>query len=515
MCIRDRAEEDPLVAHVDFSGDLPWLECVAQALDRIPADSPIDHLVLAVHGAGNTTTSGEGTGSRLDEILNGFQDTMSQVQEATPRYKPTRTLVLGVQWFSVVSAALGTDLDPCTPTAVAEARTLLRDTIGTILAFMAPKFRRIMVDETHSQLEALRGMVQQRFKSFSGQSSLIGYSLGGTIVYELLTQGPALSFEPAHVFYLGSNIGGYASMVEDGAAGLKQHVTASLAQGSGCHVHNIFHPHDPLAFRIEPAVDACWAAVPPEELPQVDSTLGRAYETLKQKMEQKVDTLSGLFFDTDVDKEEPDLPMEASTEAESSSPSIDSFKSKVKEFFSPVSDSLPFDLDDDSEPAASIPRCLCNVPSLGRRIDFVLPTSETPSSVLAFMLRQGQQAHEIYWSSPETAQYVLRSLYPEMDDVGDGAQAEGAPVFAGKPSEFLKKPASPSSVPSEPLTPPLSPKIFSGKPHELAKARPTTKHKSGSTPVVGGGFMECHADELGKEPPTMKQRARKAPPVQL
>ena len=124
-----------------------------------------NHLLFLVHGAGCPTDNETGN-SRLDDALNNFQETLGKVQEATAEYRKARTLVLGVEWYTRTSMTLGGALDAFTPANMEPVRTLLRDTLGTAMSFLSPKFRNIMVEETRCQLEWLHAMVQQRFDGF-------------------------------------------------------------------------------------------------------------------------------------------------------------------------------------------------------------------------------------------------------------------------------------------------------------------------------------------------------------
>ena len=77
---------------------------------------------------------------------------------------------------------------------------------------------------------------------------------------------------------------------------------------------------------------------------------------------------------------------------------------------------------DEAEPAipealqpevADAPAQLAGVERNGVRFDFSLPTSDTASSVLPLMIRQGQLAHTCYWTEKSNVNYILQTLYAE------------------------------------------------------------------------------------------------------
>ncbi|RKO90389.1 DDHD domain-containing protein [Blyttiomyces helicus] len=122
-------------------------------------------------------------------------------------------------------------------------------------------------------------------QGFAGKVCIVGHSLGGVIMYDLLAnQGekkvqagspggrrtthfeidyPKLDFVPDHLFALGSPIG--AVLVIRGQSFAEYRVAEKT------RFHNIFHLFDPLAYRIEPLVDPRYVHVPPVILQRPNS----------------------------------------------------------------------------------------------------------------------------------------------------------------------------------------------------------------------------------------------------
>jgi hypothetical protein len=91
---------------------------------------------------------------------------------------------------------------------------------------------------------------------FSGIVSIVAHSLGSVICFDLLFQSPAnqpvlfnrpsLSFQPLNLFALGSPIGVF-SLFRD-----YHHLHPNCSPLGHCKLYNIFHPLDPVSFRLEP-----------------------------------------------------------------------------------------------------------------------------------------------------------------------------------------------------------------------------------------------------------------------
>jgi len=73
---------------------------------------------------------------------------------------------------------------------------------------------------------------------------LIGHSLGGIALFDLL-RGGRLSFQARSLFTLGSPIGLLLDATEDSSP-------SALAFPGGTRLFNVFHPLDPVAYRVEP-----------------------------------------------------------------------------------------------------------------------------------------------------------------------------------------------------------------------------------------------------------------------
>jgi hypothetical protein len=91
---------------------------------------------------------------------------------------------------------------------------------------------------------------------FSGMVSIVAHSLGSVICFDLLFQNetgkiqlidrPSLNFQPLNLFALGSPIGVFSLFRDYHQVHLNPN---PLGQ---CRLYNIYHPLDPVSFRLEP-----------------------------------------------------------------------------------------------------------------------------------------------------------------------------------------------------------------------------------------------------------------------
>lgn len=416
------AAEGPVVAHVSYDGSVPWVEVVESSLDHVPPDAQISHLLLVVHGVGHP--NGDASGNiGLDSLINTFQDSLALAHANSAEPVPGRVLVLGVEWYSVINGTFHSELSPPTNPELRVVREILRDTLGSVMAFLGPKYKQILVSETLTQLDGLHALVRSKFHNFSGDSSVVGHSLGGDILYEIMTTSPP-SFTPANLFYLGTNVSPYSLLSQDGPEKLKRHVLASLHTESRPRIYNIYHPHHILAYRIEPSIDARWGDIPPCRIPQVEGDFVRACESLARSAASFFMGTEGDLLESPQEHEQvQDFFVQSRCSEEDEEKMVVSpddqrvgLLDALVRTFTPTSGDEQEEQNHDQESGelSEVLHTLAGADTYGTRIDFELPCDDSASSVLPLMLRQGQAAHSSYWSNPDLAHYILRIVCTEQ-----------------------------------------------------------------------------------------------------
>jgi hypothetical protein len=190
-------------------------------------------------------------------------------------------------------------------------------------------------------------LYQKQNPSFKGSVSLIGHSLGSAILFDILCNQPAstkqnrkkdmaqesgdaapkntkengFDFECEEFFCLGSpialfqmlkgkTIGGFTALdPRNRKNGLDVEIDLDLpAPGHGmgdntaiisapkCRdIYNIFHPSDPVSYRVEPLISPAMASLKPQPLPSVKKSLwttsGQSLSILGSRMGQSVGSM--------------------------------------------------------------------------------------------------------------------------------------------------------------------------------------------------------------------------------
>ncbi|KAK4904313.1 hypothetical protein LTR49_026203 [Elasticomyces elasticus] len=237
-------------------------------------------------------------------------------------------------------------LDDITVEGVPAVRNLITDLALDILLYQSPAYKdhisRIVLEECNR----IYRLFMERNPTFHGKISLIGHSLGSAIMFDILCrQGQKLHHTKAHKkdahhgqldfeveeFYaLGSPIGlfqmlkGRTIVARDTTTnGRKPAMTGSMddpmldgpsskstsrkatavassdisTSSPKCNnIHNIFHPTDPISYRIEPLISPAMAALKPQPLPYTKrgifgAPLGQGLTGIGSRVSQSVSSM--------------------------------------------------------------------------------------------------------------------------------------------------------------------------------------------------------------------------------
>ena len=283
---------------------------------------------------------------------------------------------------------------------------------------MSPKHHDIMIDIVCKEMNT----VVQKYRSltgFRGKVSLLAHSLGSVILWDILShqypeakndkndlqrilsdnidhneswQCPKLDFSVANTFMIGSPVAVFLMM-------RNQHEQLPLDFSlPGCsRVFNIFHPYDPVAYRIEPLICSDNAEVEPKIITHwkggfrvqyqtkflwrkiVDNTM-RTQKTVVKAVEAGIEGI-GLL-----DKTVDDLMMDEDLDDESSMFSEDSGIKMIQ-----VGN-------------------ICG----GRRLDYMLQEKEIENANEYFA---ALAAHSSYWGERDLSLFMARQIFhSEQED---------------------------------------------------------------------------------------------------
>lgn len=233
---------------------------------------PVDHVLCVVHGIGVS-----------DNIL---ADNVKQLQESyadiAAKIFPDlnfRVEILVVKWRSAL-----TNLDvhrklqacvPIPPNPAGETNPLRQFMVHRIIDYVYythSRYRNNIMREITKQLNDSMADFRRRRPDFQGHISIFAHSLGAALCYDLLVrrarddqsllsaEGMRLDFQAANLFLAGSPLGTFL------------HLDPSLALGTNVstlpfRVYNMFHPHDPIATRLEPFIEERFVGVRPIVVP--------------------------------------------------------------------------------------------------------------------------------------------------------------------------------------------------------------------------------------------------------
>ena len=304
-------------------------------------DESIQHLVLIVHGINSSE-------EYLYKNLAKARESFEQVRFLwfQNRTTPNVCHIELINWKAAVIGLQSSLFDKITPrgSLPVESRMFINYAISDVAFYLTPKhsemMKQVVLDMLNQRVKDLKARYPSKFRNT--KISIVGYSLGSVILHDILSEDKSrLDFDIWKLFFWGSPLSAYLS-VKDNA-----YQTGKFVLPNHHDVFNIYHPHDPVAFRIEP-----------------------------------------LFYHLDSEIADPELVPDYENDGEKS-------KQKLKNGW--------FSLSSASESLSN-----GNMPLVPkRRLDFVLQESLAESLSHHYSMLT---AHHSYWGSRDVALFMLRRL---------------------------------------------------------------------------------------------------------
>uniref|UniRef100_A0A8C1QSE0 DDHD domain containing 2 n=1 Tax=Cyprinus carpio TaxID=7962 RepID=A0A8C1QSE0_CYPCA len=417
-----------------------------RGIENIPVEIPegepeiVDHLVFMVHGIGPACDI------RLRGIvqcgdmfdLNEFRNASDSLIKSHFRQSEDSCIIgrveyLPVNWHKVLhgeTTGVDKEIERITLPSISRLRQFSNDTVLDLFFYNSATYCQTIVDTVASEINRLHSLFLQRHPHFTGHVSLVGHSLGSLILFDLLTNQdtdadgtphevseiklnkrkilhgniryyklkynlpnnsifilqvsidyPQLAFHPQAFFAMGSPIGMFLIV-----RGLKR-IDPNYSFPTCKSFYNIFHPFDPVAYRIEPMILSPDMDLPPMLIPHHKGRKRMHLELKEGLTRVSSDLLGSLRM---VWQSISQVPAPALAEGA-------------------ISSMTPTD-EAEVSPMEQEERNFTKVGTLnrGRRIDFVL--QETPIESFNEYLF-AIQSHLCYWESVDTALLVLREIY--------------------------------------------------------------------------------------------------------
>ncbi|KAJ3357631.1 hypothetical protein GGF32_000923 [Allomyces javanicus] len=210
-----------------------------------------------------------------------------------------RVDLVPIEYHSVLHATTKAAIDRIRLPSCPAMRTVIDEFVVDPLYYFTPFHGQFVRNEVVRQLNAKYAEYMAAHPTFRGHVALVAHSQGGIVMWDLLNAKVAdgvapvavpLAFPLTHVFTMGSPIAnvvvlrGHDQGLSRNAEAARDDLASSLALPSaeiaddavGLRAHyahpttqffSLFHPLDPIAYRLEPLFDAHLASVPPVPVP--------------------------------------------------------------------------------------------------------------------------------------------------------------------------------------------------------------------------------------------------------
>ncbi|XP_073465756.1 phospholipase DDHD1 isoform X1 [Aquarana catesbeiana] len=302
-------------------------------------DKPVDtsHIVFVVHGIGQKMDQG-----RIIKNTAMMRETARKIEEKHFSHLTTEHMeFLPVEWRSKL-ALDGDTVDSITPDKVRGIRDMLNSSAMDIMYYTSPLYRDELVKGLQLELNRLYTLFCSRnpeFEEKGGKVSIVSHSLGCVITYDIMTgwnpvhlyeqleqheheeeeteehwisyeeqhllrellltkqrlkeledrlQGlknslsttPALKFKVENFFCMGSPLAVFLALrgIRPGNSGTQDHILPRAICNRLC---NIFHPADPVAYRLEPLILKHYNNISPVQIHSSNTTNPVPYKQVR------------------------------------------------------------------------------------------------------------------------------------------------------------------------------------------------------------------------------------------
>uniref|UniRef100_A0A8C6X829 DDHD domain containing 1 n=1 Tax=Naja naja TaxID=35670 RepID=A0A8C6X829_NAJNA len=297
--------------------------------------SPTTHIVFVVHGIGQKIEQG-----RIIRNTAMMRETARKIEEKYFSNLATHVEFLPVEWRSKLTLD-GDTVDSITPDKVRGLRDLLNSSAMDIMYYTSPLYRDELVKGLQQEMNRLYTLFCSRNPEFTekdGKVSIVSHSLGCVITYDIMTgwnpvrlyeqllekeydvlehswmtyeeqrlleefyltkkqlreiedrlhglktstvaKTPALKFKVDNFFCMGSPLAVFLALrgIRPGNSGNQDHI---LPRKICNRLLNIFHPTDPVAYRLEPLILKHYSNISPVQIHWYNTTNPLPYEHMK------------------------------------------------------------------------------------------------------------------------------------------------------------------------------------------------------------------------------------------
>lgn len=397
-------------------------------------DRPVDitHLVFVIHGIGQKMDTG-----RIIRNTSSFRDCVTWLKQKYFSSSTYRAEFFPVEWRS--SLTLDGDIVDCiTPHKLLGLRQILNASAMDIMYYTSPLYGNEVQQGLTVELNRLYSMFARRnpyFTANGGKVSVVAHSLGCVIVYDIITgwrpdswqtksvpddlpscshglkEPPAdetseqgtpssnksrLLFQIDNMFCLGSPLSVFLAL-------RWRNPESNILPPSLCRrFYNVFHPSDPVAYRMEPLIVREYCRIAPIQIQAYNVGIHPNYDSLPlEPLIAEASTSATTTSTVSLPKKDGESDSES---ASSVTPSGTPSKDRSWSIWGLMRGSWK------AQDGASSPQFDSLSGGLQHRLDFVLRETNLGGSYLSALT-----SHTAYWSNYDVAYFVLTRLFPDLE----------------------------------------------------------------------------------------------------
>lgn len=210
----------------------------------------------------------KGVGLLISSVqkVQSLRDTMRQVLQTRMPGQEMQIKMIPIEWHRHIHQETDPAIHRILPKSIPTLRMIETDYLADVLYYFSPNRGESILRHVTQEFNAAYDLFMKEQPNFCGKIAILGYSLGGLISWDMLShqrdvsdpvemehqrrfdvQVPRLDFMPDYLFGMGCPVAGL--LVARNQDPRHYHPDDSVV------FENIYHPYDPLAFRIEPLLN--------------------------------------------------------------------------------------------------------------------------------------------------------------------------------------------------------------------------------------------------------------------
>ncbi|KAI8337684.1 DDHD domain-containing protein [Chlamydoabsidia padenii] len=219
----------------------------------------IDHVIFVIHGIGQQT---ERFGY-FEQHMETIRKTICEVLQARMPHRDIRIQLIPIEWHKHIHEETDDCLNNISLSTIPGMRLISNDYMMDALYYLAKDRQQSIVTHVTRCFNDSYHEFMDAHPAFNGNIGIFGYSLGGLITWDILAHQrtvetveeqdqldklnlvvPRLEFKPHFLFGVGCPLGGFLN--------IRNQDPKLYHPDNSTIFENIYHPCDPLAYRVEP-----------------------------------------------------------------------------------------------------------------------------------------------------------------------------------------------------------------------------------------------------------------------